>query len=61
MEKATHLRCQNNRSWLTNLYKKIVFKAFSSIQTGQITLVDNNERSTFGDLSSAAKVTITVN
>jgi len=61
MEKVSSLRVQERTSWFTNLYKKLVFKAFSSIETGQIVLVDNNQQSVFGDTSSELKVTVTVN
>ena len=61
MEKVSSLRVQERTSWFTNLYKKLVFKAFSSIETGQIVLVENNQQSVFGDASSELKVTVTVN
>lgn len=61
MEKVTSLRYQGSGSWLTKIYKKIVIKAFSTIETGQLILVDNNQRLQFGDRESAFKVTITVN
>ncbi|WP_409425903.1 class I SAM-dependent methyltransferase [Pseudoalteromonas sp. RW-H-Ap-1] len=61
MEKVSSLRVQERTSWFTNFYKKLVFKAFSSIETGQIVLVENNQQSVFGDASSELKVTVTVN
>lgn len=61
MEKVSSLRVQERTSWFTNFYKKLVFKAFSSIETGQIVLVENNQQSVFGDVSSELKVTVTVN
>jgi cyclopropane-fatty-acyl-phospholipid synthase len=61
MEKVSSLRCEESTSWFTSVYKKLVFKAFSSIETGQIVLIDNNERLIFGEKSSTLKVTVTVN
>lgn len=61
MEKVSNLRCQERTSWFTNVYKKLVFKAFSSIETGQIILIDNGQRSVFGDAHCDLKVTLTVN
>jgi len=61
MDKVSSLNCEQSTNWLTNIYKKLVTKAFSSIETGQIVLIDSNERTVFGDTSSALKATITVN
>ena len=61
MEKVSSLNCAQSTGWFANVYKKLVTKAFSSIETGQIVLDDNNERTVFGDASSDLKVTITVN
>ena len=61
MEKVSSLNCAQSTGWFANVYKKLVTKAFSSIETGQIVLDDNNERTVFGDASSELKVTITVN
>ena len=61
MEKVSSLNCAQSTGWFANVYKKLVTKAFSSIETGQIVLDDNNERTVFGDVSSELKVTITVN
>ncbi|MBB1296726.1 MULTISPECIES: cyclopropane-fatty-acyl-phospholipid synthase family protein [unclassified Pseudoalteromonas] len=61
MDKVSSLNCEQSTNWLTNIYKKLVTKAFSSIETGQVILVDANERTVFGDPSSALKATIIVN
>ena len=61
MEKVSSLNCAQNTGWFTNFYKKLVIGAFSSIETGQIVLVDGSSRSVFGDTSSNLKVTISVN
>ncbi|TMS59929.1 SAM-dependent methyltransferase, partial [Pseudoalteromonas sp. S3173] len=61
MEKVSSLSVQERTSWITNLYKKLVFKAFSSIETGQIVLVDNNKQSVFGDTSSELKLKLNLN
>ena len=61
MDKVSSLNCEQSTNWLTNIYKKLVTKAFSSIETGQVVLVDANERTVFGDPSSALKATIIVN
>jgi cyclopropane-fatty-acyl-phospholipid synthase len=61
MEKVSSLNCAQSTGWFANVYKKLVTKAFSSIETGQIVLDDNNERTVFGDALSELKVTITVN
>ena len=44
MEKVSSLNCAQSTGWFANVYKKLVTKAFSSIETGQIVLDDNNER-----------------
>ncbi|QQM66338.1 class I SAM-dependent methyltransferase [Pseudoalteromonas sp. LC2018020214] len=61
MDKVSSLNCEQSTNWLTNIYKKLVTKAFSSIETGQVVLVDANERTVFGDPSSVLKATIIVN
>ncbi|GEB70315.1 cyclopropane-fatty-acyl-phospholipid synthase [Pseudoalteromonas carrageenovora] len=61
MEKVSSLNCAQNTGWFTNFYKKLVIGAFSSIETGQVVLVDGSSRSVFGDTSSNLKVTISVN
>ena len=61
MDKVSSLNCEQSTNWLTNIYKKLVTKAFSSIETGQVILVDANERTVFGDPSSVLKATIIVN
>ncbi|MEL0655142.1 cyclopropane-fatty-acyl-phospholipid synthase family protein [Pseudoalteromonas issachenkonii] len=61
MDKVSSLNCEQSTNWLTNIYKKLVTKAFSSIETGQIILIDANERTVFGDSSSVLKATIIVN
>ncbi|GAB0108904.1 class I SAM-dependent methyltransferase [Pseudoalteromonas distincta] len=61
MDKVSSLNCEQSINWLTNIYKKLVTKAFSSIETGQVVLVDANERTVFGDPSSVLKATIIVN
>ncbi|KAA1153624.1 class I SAM-dependent methyltransferase [Pseudoalteromonas sp. FUC4] len=61
MDKVSSLNCEQSTNWLTNIYKKLVTKAFSSIETGQIILIDANERTAFGDSSSVLKATIIVN
>ncbi|MBB1336229.1 cyclopropane-fatty-acyl-phospholipid synthase family protein [Pseudoalteromonas sp. SR44-2] len=61
MDKVSSLNCEQSTNWLTNIYKKLVIKAFSSIETGQIILIDANERTVFGDSSSVLKATIIVN
>jgi len=61
MEKVSSLNCAQNTGWFTNFYKKLVIGAFSSIETGQVALVDGSSRSVFGDTSSNLKVTISVN
>jgi len=61
MEKVSSLRSEEPTSWFTNFYKKLVTKAFASIETGQIVLIDNHQRTIFGDTSSDFKVTINVN
>ncbi|MBH0031593.1 class I SAM-dependent methyltransferase [Pseudoalteromonas sp. SWYJZ98] len=61
MDKVSSLNCEQSTNWLTNIYKKLVTKAFSSIETGQIILIDANERTVFGDPSSVLKATIIVN
>ncbi|MEH6817628.1 MAG: cyclopropane-fatty-acyl-phospholipid synthase family protein, partial [Pseudoalteromonas distincta] len=59
--KVSSLNCEQSTNWLTNIYKKLVTKAFSSIETGQVVLIEGNERTVFGDVSSALKATVTVN
>ena len=61
MEKVSSLNCAQNTGWFTNFYKKLVIGALSSIETGQVVLVDGSSRSVFGDTSSNLKVTISVN
>ncbi|GAA66437.1 cyclopropane-fatty-acyl-phospholipid synthase family protein [Pseudoalteromonas sp. BSi20429] len=61
MDKVSSLNCEQSTSWLTNIYKKLVTKAFSSIETGQVVLIEGNERTVFGDVSSALKASVTVN
>ncbi|MDN3381307.1 cyclopropane-fatty-acyl-phospholipid synthase family protein [Pseudoalteromonas sp. APC 3358] len=61
MDKVSSLNCEQSTNWLTNIYKKLVTKAFSSIETGQVVLIEGNERTVFGDVSSALKATVTVN
>ncbi|MEL0646222.1 cyclopropane-fatty-acyl-phospholipid synthase family protein [Pseudoalteromonas agarivorans] len=61
MEKVSSLNCAHNTGWFTNFYKRLVTGAFSSIETGQIILVDGNSRSVFGDTSSNLKATVSVN
>lgn len=61
MEKVSNLNCTQSTGWFTNFYKKLVIGAFSSIETGQIVLVDGSFRSAFGDTSSNLKVTVSVN
>ena len=60
MEKVSSLNCEQNTGWFTGLYKKLVFKAFSSIETGQITVIDEDLQLVFGDASSDLKVTVTI-
>ena len=61
MDKVSSLNCEQSTNWLTNIYKKLVTKAFSSIETGQVVLIEGNERTVFGDPSSVLKATIIVN
>ncbi|WP_024609163.1 cyclopropane-fatty-acyl-phospholipid synthase family protein [Pseudoalteromonas sp. TAB23] len=61
MDKVSSLNCEQSTNWLTNIYKKLVTKAFSSIETGQIVLIEGNERTVFGDTFSDLKTTVTVN
>ncbi|GAA58992.1 cyclopropane-fatty-acyl-phospholipid synthase [Pseudoalteromonas sp. BSi20652] len=61
MDKVSSLNCEQSTSWLTSTYKKLVIKAFSTIETGQIVLIEGNERIVFGDELSDLKATITVN
>ena len=61
MEKVSSINCQEQTGWFTNLYKKLVTKAFASIETGQIVLVENSRSTVFGQQHSDLKTTITVN
>ncbi|MEL0639634.1 cyclopropane-fatty-acyl-phospholipid synthase family protein [Pseudoalteromonas aliena] len=61
MDKVSSVNCEQSTNWLTNIYKKLVIKAFSSIETGQVVLIEGNERTVFGDPSSVLKATIIVN
>lgn len=61
MEKVSNLTCEQSTGWFTSVYKKLVLKAFSSIETGQIKLIDEEQQYFFGDSTSELAVTITVN
>ncbi|MEL0602727.1 cyclopropane-fatty-acyl-phospholipid synthase family protein [Pseudoalteromonas undina] len=61
MEKVSSINCQEQTGWFTNLYKKLVTKAFASIEIGQIVLVENSRSTVFGHQHSDLKTTITVN
>ncbi|WP_404343935.1 class I SAM-dependent methyltransferase [Pseudoalteromonas mariniglutinosa] len=61
MEKVSNLAVQQSSSWLTKIYKKLVFGAFDSIEVGSITLVEGNQRQQFGNNNSELSVTLNVN
>ncbi|MBQ4833422.1 class I SAM-dependent methyltransferase [Pseudoalteromonas sp. MMG010] len=60
MEKVTNLRCEESPSWFTSFYKKLVFSAFSTIETGCVVVIDDNQTFTFGEKNSPLIATITV-
>jgi cyclopropane-fatty-acyl-phospholipid synthase len=61
MEKVSSSTYEKSTSWLTGVYKKLVFNAFSSIEVGKIILIDEEKRSEFGDLAAELVVTVKVN
>lgn len=61
MEKVSNLADEQSSSWLTKIYKKLVFGAFNSLKTGHICLVEGNQSHHFGDSSSKLSVRVTVN
>lgn len=61
MEKVSSLSNSQSSGWLIKIYKKLVFGAFNSIETGRISLIDGNEVVHFGndsDRNLAVKVTV---
>jgi len=61
MEKVSNLTDEQSLSWLTKIYKKLVFGAFNSLATGHICLIDGQQRHHFGDSTSKLSVNVTVN
>ena len=47
-------------TFLSSIYKKGTIKKFNNLHSGQITLIDGDQKFTFGDKDSKNKVTVTV-
>ncbi|WP_419148855.1 class I SAM-dependent methyltransferase [Pseudoalteromonas 'SMAR'] len=60
MENTTTYTSSNSLSWFDKLYRKLVFAALNSLESGEITLIEGNEKHQFGDIGSELSVEITV-
>jgi len=60
MENTSDLKVRNATSWLTGVYKRLVFAAFNTIETGHITLKDGSQTHEFGHWSSDLTCSVTV-
>jgi cyclopropane-fatty-acyl-phospholipid synthase len=60
MENTSDLKVRNATSWFTGVYKKLVFAAFDTIETGHIIVKDGSQVHEFGSSSSSPSCTVTV-
>lgn len=60
MENTTTYTSSNSLSWFDKLYRKLVFAALNSLESGEVTLIEGNEKHQFGDIGSELSVEITV-